>query len=497
MVAFRVTSKAGDILALSAGCLLPLAFAPLAWWPCAVVSVVVLLFSLEGVSALRAGLRGYLYGLGMYGIGVSWIFVSIHEYGPAPVPLAALLVALFVAALSIIPAAQLYVFARWFRFGLILKALSFAGVWVLQEWVRTWLLTGFPWLLTGYAFVDTWLVAWAPVQGVLLVSFMAVATGSLLHVILCRPKANVVLMCLALIATAWGVGLYLGGVEWSMRTETISVSTVQGNVDQGGKWRKSNVTPIVNLYLRLTDSEWGRDLVVWPEASITLFRRNARALIDALDQRGRDSGTSLIMGIPTGSLDTGSYRNTVIGLGKASGEYHKRRLVPFGEYVPLEGLLRGLIRFFDLPMSHSEPGTSVQEGLRLDGRRVAVSICYEVAYPELVRETVPDPALLITISNDTWFGRSVGPLQHLQMARMRAVENHRYLVRATNNGVSAIIDHKGNITHTLPQFQEGILRGEADIRNGKTFYARWGHLPLLVLVSIMLIAGLVKGRESS
>ena len=163
--------------------------------------------------------------------------------------------------------------------------------------------------------------------------------------------------------------------------------------------------------------------------------------------------------------------------------------MPFGEYIPLESVLRGLIQFFDLPMSRNVPGPRQQEPILADDLKLSVSICYEVVYPEIVREDVREIDLLVTVSNDTWFGSSIGPWQHLQMARMRALENGRAMVRATNNGITALIDHQGNLQATLRQFEPGVLRGDVEIRTGLTLFSRFGSLPVLFLSLLLALFG--------
>ena len=182
------------------------------------------------------------------------------------------------------------------------------------------------------------------------------------------------------------------------------------------------------------------------------------------------------------------FRNTAIGIGNAQGRYVKRHLVPFGEYVPLEGLLRGLIEFFNLPMSRAEPGPWQQAPLQVAGNPAQMAICYEVVYPLLVSN--PPTALLLTISNDTWFGDSLGPQQHLQMARMRALENGRWLLRATSNGVTAIVDPAGAVRGRLPQFRAGVLTGEYHTMEGQTPFSRFGNWPFLALLAGLAAAAL-------
>jgi apolipoprotein N-acyltransferase len=250
------------------------------------------------------------------------------------------------------------------------------------------------------------------------------------------------------------------------------------------------VGPILQTYTNLSAGEWGRDLIVWPEAAITLFRSDAESFLQQLAARGKASGTALIMGIPDRDAE-GHFLNSAIALGQGEGTYVKRRLVPFGEYVPLESVLRGLIQLFDLPMSRNVSGAATQAPLLVGEHRISMSICYEVVYPELVRKTVEQPDLLVTISNDTWFGASIGPWQHLQMARMRALENGRYMLRATNNGVTAVINEQGHIVASLPQFEQAVLRAQVPILAGMTPFARYGQLAVLLLVLGATAAGLL------
>jgi apolipoprotein N-acyltransferase len=190
------------------------------------------------------------------------------------------------------------------------------------------------------------------------------------------------------------------------------------------------------------------------------------------------------------------FRNAALVLGTGAGRYQKRRLVPFGEYVPLESLLRGLIEFFDLPMSHASAGPWRQPLLDLGGHRGVMAICYEVTYPDLVRLQAAQADVLLTISNDTWFGTSIGPLQHMQMARMRALENGRFLLRGTNNGVTAVVDAAGRVRARLPQFEAGALRADYDIMTGTTPFTRYGHMPLLIVLGVIVAACLWLRRGS-
>lgn len=443
------------------------------------------------VGVWRGAWRFYLSAVGMYGVGVSWIFVSIHEHGGAGVLLAAFLVAAFVLSFSLFALVHGWLYMRFVRAAPFGLTLGFAVAWLLREWTLTWALTGFPWLFAGYAPIDTWLAGYAPAAGVLGVGFIVVLQASLIGRMLVRPVRRNVTTGVIVIVAVWLGGFGLWRVHWVKPTgKYITVSAVQGDINQDEKWLPRMVRPIIEKYLSLTTNEWGRNLVVWPEASITLFRHEASDLLQQLDAIGKRSGTTLVLGIPQLSPD-GRFLNTAVALGEGSGTYIKRHLVPFGEYVPFEKELRGLITFFNLPMSHNEPGPAQQTPMHAGKLTLSMSICYEVVYPELVRSTVRRPDLFITISNDTWFGHSFGPWQHFEMARMRALENGRYMVRATNNGVTGIIDQRGKVAGELPQFEAGVLRGRVEEFTGRTPFSRFGQGPILILAALLLTGMLV------
>jgi apolipoprotein N-acyltransferase len=471
-------------LAVLAGLLLPLSLAPFDFWWSALVSIVLLLAVTSGASFKQALIRWYLFGIGQYLLGASWVFVSINTHGGASVLLASMLTGAFIAAISLVVLIQGYVYQRFFNHRST-WVIAFAALWFVKEWSTTWLLVaGFPWALLGYGQIDTALAGFAPVIGVLGVGFVVALMGSCFFAGVIHSSNR---------RWAWwitGVGIFLfGGVLSTLdhthpAAEPLEVSLVQGNVAQQTKWRQEMVNPIIQNYTNLSAEEWGRDLIVWPEAAITVFEESAAGLLDFWDIQGKERGTALLLGIP--SREGRTYYNSAVMVGSGRGKYIKRHLVPFGEYVPMEDYLRGVIEFFDLPMSHNKPGPEEQQLLKLDDLSLALSICYEIAFPGLVRQDANESALLITISNDTWFGESLGPHQHMQMAQMRALESGRYLLRSTNNGITAIVDEKGRMTGQLPQFESGVLRGLAVPMGGITPYSRWGDWPLLVALFVTL-----------
>lgn len=479
--------RARPAASLAAGALLPFGLAPYDLWPLTLVSAAGLYWVLTRNGA-RPVRDGWLFGVGKYGLGASWIYVSIHVYGDAAPPLAIFLVALFVAGMALFPAAVAWVFVRLRPTNPTVVAIWFATVWVLCEWILTWFLTGFPWLFAGYAMLDTPLEALAPVGGVLLVSFAAVLTAACL--VSWRTWTSWTVAALPWIA-AW----FIAGVAWTEPGQGHRVALVQGDIPQDIKWQP-DAGMIFERYASLSAPFWDRDLVVWPEGVFYAGTEGAREFLSEMSARAEGA---LVLGIATREEEPGgaSYYNAALATGAGSGLYRKQRLVPFGDYVPFENVLRGLIGFFDLPMSVLRPGEQGQPPLRgANGIKLGMAICYEIAYPELVRKQVEGADALITISNDTWFGESIGPLQHMQIARMRALENGRYMLRATNDGITAIVDANGQVTASLPQFESGVLTGAFHRTRGTTPFARFGSI-LVVAPLLLFLAVVIGGRVSA
>ncbi|MEH6472078.1 MAG: apolipoprotein N-acyltransferase [Halopseudomonas sp.] len=501
----------GKVLAFVSGALAPFGFAPFELWPLAILSCLGLLATLQtATSAKQAALIGWFYGIGFFGIGVSWVFVSIHQFGNAPVPLALLLTALFAIALALLFALHSYLYKRWVPNQPLAIALGFPAIWVLAEWFRGWFLTGFPWLYLGYAPIDSPLAGWAPITGVLgLSGFSALVACCLFLLPQVSHKARVGLMLIAL--TPFVSGTLLQQIEWTKPTSEppLRVALVQGNIAQELKWSPRHRAQIIDRYLSLSQTQLDKpdkttptELIIWPETAVPLLYDIALQRLATFESSLLNQQTGLISGIPYRTPNNSDlpvrYHNSIMGLGSAQGLYHKQRLVPFGEYVPLEYWLRGLIDFFDLPMSNFSLGPDNQPPLELyrsnnSKVRISAYICYEIVYPDLVARNAADSELLLTISNDSWFGDSLAPHQHLQMARMRALETGRYLIRSTNNGISALIDAQGHILKRGPQFTTTVLQGEVQPMQGLTPFGRYGSLPVLTLCA--LIFGLLILRQ--
>jgi apolipoprotein N-acyltransferase len=475
------------VLAPLAGALLTLSLAPFDIWPAAILGCAVYAYLLAGCTPRQALGRGWLFGIGLFGSGSSWVYVSIHVYGNASPLLAGALTLLFCAGLALLHALQAWVYARFVRILPGGMLIGFASLWVLFEWLRSWLLTGFPWLYLGYAHIDTWLAGWAPILGVYALSFAVAFSASCLFLAWRSRQTAALVSYGVLLAAMWGGGLLLKPIEWVVPAspEPLNVALYQPNIPLERKWDRSAYPQILAQYEQAIRPMFSRDVIVWPESAIPRLYSAARDFLDPIARRASVTDTTLITGIVTRDGD-GRVYNSIVSLGLGSGQYDKQRLVPFGEYVPLEDWLRGLIDFFDLPMSNFSRGASGQAPLQAGNHRVAPLICYEIVYPELVARSARRSEMLVTISNDTWFGASIGPLQHLQMARMRALENGRYLLRGTNNGVSAIIDHRGTIIDATPQFEEATLTGQAQVMLGHTPFTSFGSTPLLTALFILL-----------
>ncbi|MCW8155255.1 apolipoprotein N-acyltransferase [Stutzerimonas stutzeri] len=491
----------GNLLALVAGTLTTLALAPFDIWPLALVSVALLYLGLRDSTAKQAAQRGWCYGFGLFASGVSWVYVSIHDFGAASPALAGLLTLGFVAGLGLFFALLGWLWVRLLRnrHSALGDALAFSALWLAFDALRGWVLTGFPWLYIGYSQLDGPLASLAPLGGVWLLSF-AIALSATLLVALPRLRTEKPRLALAivLLATPWIAGLLLKGHTWTTtKGEPLTVAAVQGNVAQSMKWDPKKLEMQLLLYRDMTFRSRPADLIVWPETAVPILKDHAEGYLKMMAGFAEQRNSALITGVPVRQPNADGdlrYYNSLTTAGDASGTYLKQKLVPFGEYVPLQDLLRGLIAFFDLPMSDFARGEAGQPLLQARGLQIAPYICYEVVYPEFAAGLAAQSDLLLTVSNDAWFGRSIGPLQHLQMAQMRALEAGRWMIRATNNGITVLIDPYGQITEQIPQFEQAVLYGEVAAMQGLTPYLRWRSWPLIALCVLLLGWALIRRR---
>jgi len=490
----------GNLLAAVAGALTTLALAPFDIWPLALVSLVVLYLGLRDLKPRQALARGWFYGVGIYGGGTSWIYVSIHNFGGASILLAGFLMVLFVFAVAWFFALPAWLWARWIRRNEapLADALAFAALWFALEMFRGWFLTGFPWLYAGYSQLDGPLAGLAPLGGVWLISFALALTAALLcNLPRLRMHKKFFAIGVVLLLAPWAAGLSLKGHAWtSPAGAPLTVAAIQGDVEQSMKWDPAQLDAQLALYRDMTFRSQRADLIIWPETAIPVLKESAEGYLAMLGKFANDRNSALITGVPVRQGVRGDYRyyNGITVTGEGEGTYLKQKLVPFGEYVPLQDMLRGLISFFDLPMSDFARGPGDQALLQAKGYRIAPFICYEVVYPEFAAGLSAQSDLLLTVSNDTWFGTSIGPLQHMQMAQMRALEAGRWMIRATNNGLSGLINPFGQITAKIPQFQPGVLYGEVTPMHNLTPYLQWRSWPLAILSLLLLGWALLASR---
>ncbi len=489
----RLNGWRGSLLALLAGATLVLAFAPFAFWPAAIIAPAILFALIRHCRPGRAFRLGWWFGLGQFGLGVSWVYESFTLFGGIVAPLAVLVTALFVMALAVYPAVAAWLAVRITpRADWPGRAAAFVASWVLIEALRAWLFGGFPWLNLGISQVDGPLVGWLPIIGEYGVTAILLALG----VVLWRLSSRVVthgpdwrrwlglagLLLLVLLAS-----LPLRSIEWSEpRGQSLRVGVVQGNIAQMQKFDPEFFQRTLSIYRDLTDSLPEVDLVLWPETAIPRVIDDLPGLRAKLEALARNRNFSLLVG--TFSRDeAGRYYNSLLGFPDSVGEYHKRHLVPFGEYFPLRGLLELMPWLFEVPMSDLSSGGAHQPPLRVGELTLGASICFEADFSRDIRETIPSADLLVTVSNDSWFGESFSPHQHLQMARARAIEFRRPLVRATNTGISAIVDTTGHVQQTLGTGEQGVLTAEIRPRAGNTPLAYLGAWPVLGLMLIILM----------
>lgn len=483
-----------DAAVLVSGLLLPLAFAPFGWFPLAIISPALLFLFWCEVSTARAAWRGFLFGIGMFGLGVSWVFVSMHRFGNMPIPLAALATGLFVMGLSIYPALLGWLQARFFNArSAAHQLLLLPALWVLLEWTRGWFLTGFPWLNLGYSQVATALSGYAPILGVYGVSFFCVVSAGALAAMVLEPKKSFKLY-LPLFLLIWTGGWLAEKVQWTQTLgKPLQVSLIQGNVSLENKWRPESRGAILNRYLTMSTQAPRSDIIVWPESAVPTYLDAIDSnYLDRLKRLSQEKQTDLVIGIVERDADKKNYYNSVISIGASTSTYRKHHLVPFGEFLPFKIFFSWLLQTLEIPMSDFSAGPADQAPLSVAGQKAGISICYEDAFGEETIRALPQASLLINVSEDAWFGDSLGPHQRVQMARMRALETERVLLRAANTGPSMVIDEHGTVTARSPQFEMYALTALAQPRQGSTPYVRFGNGPIVLLLVLVIAVGFLR-----
>ena len=457
-----------------------------------------LLYVCLSVSPRDAGWLGFFFGFGLFLSGTYWIYISVVVFGEAPTWIALVLM----LGLVLIMSAWLFA-AGWLTSRLAhgepwLLLLVAPAVWVLVEWLRGWVLTGFPWLAIGYSQADSLLAGWAPVFGVYGVSFMAMlSTTAILVAIMTEGRQRAI--AIAVIVLPLLAGGILKTVEWTQpKGDPVRSTIVQAGISQAEKWLPERLRPTLDFYRGAAAKARDSELVVWPEVAVPSLDDRVEPYIQALQGDTLGSGRSIIFGILERDASRGEaniYNSVMLVSGERRQTYRKRHLVPFGEYFPVPPSVREWMRMMSLPHNDLAAGDDVQPLLEAgNGERLAVAICYEDAYGAEQLYALPDASILVNVSNDAWFGDSIAPHQHLEIARMRSLEVGRAAIRATNTGISAFISHTGKVLDSGAQFEPVTLTMEVQPRAGSTPYVSAGNLPILGLSLLIMAATWLRMR---
>jgi apolipoprotein N-acyltransferase len=482
----------GTWFAAFAGAATTLAFAPHGLFPLAVLGPAFLFLLWDEATPRQAAGQGFAWGAALFFAGTWWIFTAIHDFGGAPAWLAALLLIVPVAVMGSYYALLGWAATRFDRGPRITHCLLLlpAG-WTLMEWLRGWLLSGFPWLELGYAHSDSPLAALAPIGGVHLVTLASAVTAGALLVIL-RGGWWDRGIALAIIVVIWGGTWGLAGKKWTTPVgEEIGVALLQGAIPQDEKWQVGHRKETLDRYRALDRAALGARLIVWPEAALPMLAHEAEVYLASIRAEARARNSDVLIGLLRYDFDSGEIRNGLLAM-SASGDswYYKRRLVPFGEFFPVPDFVRHWMRLMNLPYYDMTPGVEHQAALAAAGQKLGATICYEDAYGSEQLDVLGEATLLVNVTNNAWFGDSAAPHQQLQMARFRAREAGRSLIRSTSNGITAVIRPDGKVSDVAPQFVPAVLKSRVQPMTGLTPYARTGNWPVLLgslLMALMCI----------
>lgn len=502
----RFAIERSSLAAAALGAVTVTGFAPFHLYPVPLATFALLMWLWgRAPNARRAAALGWWFGLGFFLAGVSWVYVSLHDFGAMPAPLAAMATLLFCAYLALFPALTGYAWRALPGNATLKLALWAPALWTATEWTRGWLFTGFPWIAAGYSQVPSSpLAGYAPVLGIYGVSFAVLASAGLLVALVTlfreraaragRPRLVLHPAFLALVAL-WAGGYGLKQVAWTEPVgEPTTVALLQGNIPQDIKWTEEGLRTTLATYRRLALASEAQ-LIILPETALPMFLRDVPGdYLGALADHARHNGGDILIGVPE-RLPDGDYYNSVIAIGTAPIQaYRKTHLVPFGEFIPLRPVLGWIVSVLAIPLQDFSRGPADPKPLAVAGQRVAMNVCYEDAFGEEIIRQLPEATLLANVSNVAWFGRSIAPRQHLQISQARALETGRYMLRSTNTGMTAIVNERGAIVETAPEFTTGTLTGTVQGYSGLTPYARWGNLPIVIACFVLIGAALVAAR---
>jgi len=491
------------LLAVLAGGLLATAFAPLNLWPFAVLSPAVLMWLWQDATPRDAARLGFSFTFATFAAGTYWLYISIHGFGGAPVWLAFFLMFGLVGIMALYHAGLGYAVVRWLpRRGAVRYLMALPAAWLLIEWWRGWFLSGFSWLSLGYSQTDTWLAGFAPVTGVYGLSALLLLCAGALTALVCGSGARTRIVAAVVLIGPWAAGAALSRHPWTHPSgPAVTVAVVQGAIPQDEKWLEQNRDTTLRLYQSLTERVLGTDLIVWPESAPADTANDLIPYISHLYGEARAQGSSLVIGVLRADPDPRDrsatrYYNSVLALdaNKASW-YDKHHLVPFAEFFPVPQFVRSWLRLMSLPYSDFTPGAAVQPPLPAAHLELGTTVCYEDAYGSSMLAVLPRADALVNVTNDAWFGHSSARHQHFQIARMRALEAGRYMVRAANDGISAVIGPHGEVIARAPEFKPVALVSKIVPYGGMTPYARVGNWLVVSLATLALAYAVWVGND--
>jgi apolipoprotein N-acyltransferase len=471
-----------------AGLLIPFGFAPFHQSGLSIIGMALLFILLQKPSAQASFYSGMAFGLGYFGLGISWIYVSIHNYGHLNFLLSALGTLLFITYLALFPGCVALLYQRLAKkHSLLTSCFLFSALWCLGEWLRATAFTGFPWLLLGFGQMDTPLKYLLPIVGVYGVSFITCFIATCLAISIQTNQTRRYIwmsVCVGLIL----IPALLHQHNWTtIKPTPLSVGIIQANLSMRDKWDETLFWQIIQRYQTAVNTLAGKtELIVMPESAIPVPENYVNDVLDNMEKQVIQAGSAVVLGIPKPTnVDDTAYYNTMTTLGEAHGSYSKQHLVPFGEFIPKP--FQKLANELGIPVANMRAGGGAQALLQIQHHPVASLICYELAYPDLLRKQLPEAEWIMSISDDGWFGHSLALYQHVQMAQVISLQTGRYQIMANNDGLSSVINSYGDIVASLPAFHSGILETSIKSTEGITPWVYWGDDPILVLCAFMLL----------
>lgn len=475
-----------------AGLLIPLGFAPFHLPGIALLGIAWLFLLIDKTA--HPYRTGFMFGVGFFGVGISWIYVSIGTYGHLNIFLSALITCLLVMYLALFPAAMTWAYSKLQRkHSLLSKCFLFSALWCGAEFLRSTLLGGFPWLLLAYAQMDTPLNNLLPILGVYGVGFLACFAATLLAASRFQSKRY------PWICAFVGILLLpslLEPLDWSSSDEPpLSVAVVQANLSMRDKWDNTLFWQLLSYYQHEIQTLMNKkNLIVLPESAIPVPANYVSDFLEQIDGEAKRSQSTVLLGIPHPvDSDHRIFYNSMMVLGEGQGNYLKQHLVPFGEFIPAP--FQSLIDWLAVPVSNMARGKAGQTLIQVRNHAVASLICYELAYPALLRQQLPAAQWIVSISDDGWFGHSLAMYQQLQMAQVLSKLSARPQIVANNDGLSSIINSEGKILKSLPPFTAGVLEGELLPAKGFTPWMIYGDAPILAICGLIFILALLRTRR--